>query len=360
MIEQLIEYLSQSERPLILMGAGCRQAAPDIIAFAERFDIPIQTTWNAIDLIAWDHRLFVGRPGIIATRGSNFIIQDCDLLLAIGARLDESTVGYKYDLFAPKAYKVLVDIDQGEALKIPNLDLFIHKDAQEFVTKLANAIPMKFRAWLKTCREWKAAYHLEGITTTYELVENLSNNLPDDAILILGSSTTAVSLFCAGFRQKKGQRVMLSSCGLGSMGATIPFFIGVALASGKHVVAVDGDGSFMQNIQELEVVRRLNLPITFYVINNGGYAAIRNSQMRAFGRKSGADLASGLTLPNIQGVVNAFRVWSKDYAPGEYKVYDSPIVIEVNAPHDEVMVPRVMFDGRGNYSDMWPYESETK
>jgi acetolactate synthase-1/2/3 large subunit len=363
-ISELIAHLQQSERPLILMGAGARDAASDIIAFAERFDIPIQTTWNAIDLIPWEHRLFVGRPGAVACRGANFVIQNCDLLIAIGARLDEGTIAYKYDLFAPKAKKVLVDIDRGEALKIPNLDLFIHADAGVFIREMiafADSTPEWYdiperHAWPAQCQKWFSRYFLEGTGGTYELVENLSNNLPSDAILILGSSTTAVSLFCAGFRQKKGQRVILSSCGLGSMGATIPGAVGVALASGKHVTVIDGDGSFMQNIQELEVVRRLYLPITFYVINNGGYASIRNAQKRAFDRVSGADLASGLTLPNIQAIADAFRIMSCDYEPGVYLDCNFPTVIEVKAPHDELIIPRVMFDGRGNLGDLWPYK----
>jgi acetolactate synthase-1/2/3 large subunit len=364
-IDTLLEYLQSSERPLILMGAGARQAAPDIIAFAECFDIPIQTTWNAIDLIPWSHRLFVGRPGAVACRGANFVIQECDLLIAIGARLDEGTVAYKYNLFAPKAKKVLVDIDPGEPLKIPNLDLFIHADAGEFIKQIEEPFFQSEKwggtGWLEQCLKEFLMCHLEGTGGTYELVENLSNNLPADAILILGSSTTAVSLFCAGFRQKKGQRVILSSCGLGSMGATIPGAVGVALASGKHVTVIDGDGSFMQNIQELEVVRRLYLPITFYVINNGGYASIRNAQKRAFDRVSGADIATGLTLPNIQELAFAFRIVSSDYVPGEYAEHDFPEIIEVNVPHDEIIAPRVMFDGRGNLGDMWPYkESEIK
>lgn len=344
MIDKLLEYLQSAQRPVILMGAGAREAADEIVAFAECFDIPILTTWNAIDLIPWEHRLFIGRPGIVATRGSNFIVQECDFLLAIGARLDVQTIAWDYSKFAPRAKKMMVDIDIGELLKVPNLDLFIHQDAKEFIREL-DTLPfcrLPWRGWLEQCQAWKAQYTLEGDTISYQLMNRLSDKLTAADILIIGTSCMTVHIFCAGFRNKKGQKVLLAMCGLGSMGVVIPMAVGVALASSKHVVCVDGDGSFMQNIQELEVVRRLNLPITFYVVNNGGYASIRGTESRTFGRLAGSDESSGLTLPDIRKVAEAFGCGDK--------------VIVIDAPHDEVLKPRVVFDGRGNLGDMWPYK----
>jgi len=130
-----------------------------------------------------------------------------------------------------------------------------------------------------------------------------------------------------------GQRFILSSCGLGSMGSALSVAIGAAIASGKPVVMVDGDGSFMQNIHELEVVRRLNLPITIYVICNGGYASIRSSEMRAFGRTSGRE-----TIPDIRKLADVFGVR-----------------VNIIETEDETLIPRVMFDGRGSLENMWPY-----
>lgn len=359
-IKELVSLLKVSTKPIILMGGGARDASKEIILFAVLHDIPIQTTWNAIDVISWEHTHFVGRPGIIAPRGANFSIQNCDLLIAIGARLDPSTIAFKYEKFAPKAKKVLVDIDSGEAKKIPNLDLFIHTTAMKFIKDLEdNKIEYKYTDWLKQCQEWKSKYTLEGKTVSYELLNNLSDNMSSDDILVL--STTGMvggSIFPSGFRQKSGQRIILSSCGLGSMGAGTPSAIGVAIASGKKVVCVDGDGSFMQNVQELEVVFRLHLPITFFVVRNGGYASIRNSEQRAFGRLAGADMSSGLTLPLIVNIAEAFSIQSYVYEPKRIKEYlsNEPKVIEVLAPHDELLIPRVLPDGRGSLEDMWPYE----
>ena len=334
-MNRVIELLKTSTRPLILLGAGAREAAPDIIKFCERWQIPMETTWNAVDLVPYDHPLFIGRPGIIATRGSNKAIQNCDLLIAIGARLDPPTVAWDYSKFAPLAKKVLVDIDTGESLKIPNLDVFIHMDAGKFIEELSQKRydSVSIFEWLIQCAEWKQS-RLEGTTTTYQLMNELSDCLPYDEIIVVNCGCMAVNIFCAGFRNKTGQRYIMSSCGLGSMGAAIPVAIGAAIASGKHVTCIDGDGSFMQNIQELEVVKRLNLPITFYIINNGGYASIHNTERRNFGRTKVLE-----TMPDIHSLCDVFGVnfW------------------EVIAEKDEQLLPRVIV-GEGSLDRMYPYD----
>lgn len=334
-MNKVSEWLASSSRPLILLGAGARESINEIMEFASRWRIPVQTTWNAVDLVPFAHPLFCGRPGIVATRGSNWTIQACDFLLAIGARLDQPTIAYDYDNFAPHAKKVMVDVDISESLKIPNLDEFVHMDAGAFIREL-NIKPYKVSSneWIDQCTEWKKT-RLEGNTTTFQLMDDLSDNLPEDAIIVMGCSNMAVNIFCAGFRNKAGQRFIMSSCGLGSMGSAVPVSIGVAFASGKRVTVIEGDGSIMQNVQELEVISRLNLPITIYVIDNGGYASIRNSEFRAFARTAGSE-----TVPDLWQLATAFRV---------------PLKI-ISAERDELPIPRVMFDGRGNLGDMYPYE----
>lgn len=318
-------------KPLFLLGAGARESASEIVAFAEKYGIPMETTWNAVDLVPYDHPLFVGRPGITATRGSNLCIQNCDTLIALGARLDPLTIAYKYDKFAPNAYKELVDIDIAEGLKFPVHIGFKHMDCGEYIRRLQ---PLESSAeWLTQCQEWKKT-RLEGTTPTYELMSLLSDTLPDDAILVVGCSSIAVNVFCAGFRNKKGQRYIMSSCGLGTMGAGLPVAVGVAIASGKRVTLVESDGSLMQNVQELETIHRLNLPIDIYILNNGGYASIYSSEMRAFGRTARLE-----SIPDLNKVASAFGV---------------PIHV-IKTPIDEPLKPRVMFDGRGCLEDMWPY-----
>jgi acetolactate synthase I/II/III large subunit len=351
---ELIQKLSEIQRPVILMGAGARGAASDIIRFAKERDIPILTTWNAIDLIDWDNPLFIGRPGIVATRAANFAVQECDLLLSIGARLAVSTIAFEYEKFAPNAIKVLVDIDRGEAMKIPNLDMFINMDSFEFIRELSEHEFISYLDWLEKCQEWKSEYGLEGKTTTFQLCETLSNVMtPDDVIVFDNAGSAGGSIFPAFFKQKKGQRVIMSSCGLGSMGGGIPSAIGVALASKKRTILIEGDGSFCQCMQELEVIKRLNLNITMFIIENRGYASIRSSEMRAFGR-----VGEGLSFPIINRIASAFDICYSHYNPLSINYYlrqTDPMVVVVHAPGDEFPIPRVMFDGKGSLENMYPY-----
>jgi acetolactate synthase I/II/III large subunit len=362
MTTNLQTLLHNSVAPLFLLGAGSRNVSEEIISFAEKYSIPILTTWNAIDVVDYEHPNFMGRPGIVACRGGNIILQYCDLLIAIGARLDQSTIAFRYDKLSPRAKKVMVGTETGEFNKIaPYLDLAIQETSKEFIQKLyetTNELP-DYSGWLKTCKELKNRFGVEGKTTTYQLCETLSKILDKDAVIVFSNSgTTGGAIFPAFFKQKKGQRIIMSSCGLGSMGSGIPAAIGTAIACKKNVVCVDGDGSFMQNVQELEVVRRLNLPITFFVVENGGYASIRDSEMRGFGRTAGADKDSGMTLPNIKAIVNAFGIPCNDYSPEPTTLYDGPRVFIVHSPHDEALIPRViMNDGRGCLEDMFPYEN---
>lgn len=351
----LAQRIEMSSRPLFLLGAGAREAAPQIIAFCEAHRIPMQTTWNAIDLVPYEHPLFVGRLGIVATRGANKAVQACDLLVSIGARLDEPTIAYNYNNFAPDAYKVLVDIDIGENLKIPNLDLFIHEDAAEFIRTLRILYDTP-QEWLDQCAAWKRD-RLEGDTLTYLLLDELNKYLPDDCVIVQDCGCMAVNIVCAGFHNKAGQRFIMSSCGLGSMGAALPVAIGAALASGKRVFVICGDGSFMQNSQELETLRRLNLPVTVFVINNKIYASIHGSELRAFGRTR-----SGESIPDILQLAEAYKVKAYGMPSAflfNWKLIDNdlPKVIVFDAPADEQALPRVFpQDAGGGLERMYPYE----
>jgi acetolactate synthase-1/2/3 large subunit len=364
-VPELLDLWTGSSRPVILMGAGARKASSEIICFAQKWEIPILTTWNAIDVIEWEHPLFIGRPGIVATRAANNTLHNCDLLLSIGARLDPNTIAFNYEKMAPRAKIVLVDIDLSEALKIPNLDLFVHMDSLEFIQELSKHEFISYMDWLKQCTLWKHTFGPEGSTTTFQLCEELGKSLTYEDVLVLDTSGTGGgTIFPAFFKQPKGLRVILSSCGLGSMGAGIPSAIGVALASGKRVIMVGGDGSFCQCMQELEVVHRLNLNIVMFIIENGGYASTRSSEMRAFGREG-----EGRSFPNILDIAMAFKINSDElfypkrgymkYFWDVFSSFHGPRLFVVHAPHEELAFPRVLFDGKGHLGNMAPY-SEIK
>jgi acetolactate synthase-1/2/3 large subunit len=322
LVDETIRALNQSERPMLLAGNGIRlaRAEKEFLKLVEVLDIPVEATWLAIDLIADDHPLFVGRPGSLAPRGANFALQNSDFLLALGARLDRVITGYSPERFARAAHKVMVDIDPAELAKMgDSIQTKVQADAGEFIRALLRRkgeIQRKDRSpWKQRCVDWKVRYPViqaehrkpEGAVSMYHLAEALQDVLPGNTPIVSGSSGSAIELFLLALRVKSGQRIFHTTA-LGSMGYGIAASIGVSMANGRcPVVCVDGDGGFQFNIQELETVSRLKLPITFFVLNNGGYASIRASQTNFFGApRIGCSSETGQSLPDITKVAQAY------------------------------------------------------
>jgi acetolactate synthase I/II/III large subunit len=322
LVGEAIRALNASDRPMILVGNGVRlaRAEKEFLELIELLDVPVEATWLAIDLIADDHPLFVGRPGSLAPRGANFAIQNCDFLLTLGARLDRVITGYSPERLARGAHKVMVDIDPAELGKMgDSIQTKVQADAGEFMRALLrrkSEIQPKDRSpWKQRCAEWKIRYPViqaehrkpEGLVSMYHLAEALQDVLPDNTPIVSGSSGSAIELFLLALRVKPGQRVFHTTA-LGSMGFGIAASIGVCMANGRRpVVCVDGDGGFQFNIQELETVARLQLPITFFVLNNDGYASIRISQTAFFGSpRIGSNRETGQSLPDVGKVAQAY------------------------------------------------------
>jgi acetolactate synthase-1/2/3 large subunit len=320
---KLVKLINKSRRPVILAGNGVRLAGA-VEKFRElilKLAIPVLTTWKAIDLLPEDHSLYMGRPGAIGQRGANFVQQNADLILCIGARLDTGQVAFSYKNFARSAKKVIVDVDQKEIDKIDaNIDLEFNVDAGLFLDGLGrrtSKIHVNAMQWLARCREWKAKYPVmlgefktpERLVNTYALVDILSELLTATDVIVPGSSGSCSEITMQAFRVKEGQR-MFNSPGLGSMGFGIPASIGACIASGKkRTVCLIGDGGFQHNIQELELLKRYDLPIKLFVLNNNAYASIRATQNRFFkGNLVACDPASGLTLPDTLKVAHAYGV----------------------------------------------------
>ncbi len=319
-VEKVVRSLTQASRPVILIGNGVRiaDAYEDILQLIERLEIPVMTTWMGIDLIPYDHKLFVGSPGSIASRGANFALQNADWLLAIGARMDMAMIGYAPEKLARAAYKIMVDIDEHEIKKLKSaINLPVQMDAKEFLhlfkQKTENINIRDHSRWLLKCKEWKNKYPVilpehrqQQQLSSYFFTEILADELSNNDLIAPGSSGVAVEIFFQAFKVKSGQRI-IHDRGLGSMGFALPASIGACLASGrKRTISVDGDGSFQLNIQELETVARLKLPLKIFVINNDGYASIRASQQKYFGRLTGADASSGITFPDLVKVASAY------------------------------------------------------
>ena len=359
-----IEHLNQAERPMLLIGNGIRlaRAEAEMEQLLRALDIPAEVTWLAIDMMADDDPLYVGRPGTIAQRGANFAIQNCDYLLSIGARQDRVVTGFSPAGFAREAYKVMVDIDPTELAK---MDGVIHTpvcaDAGDFIRELLaqqSKIVRKPRSeWKQRCAAWRTLYPLvlpehktPGRISVYNFAEVMSGVLNEGDFIVSGSSGTGIELFLLAFRVKKGQRIFHTTA-LGSMGFGIPASIGACLGGGgRQTVCVDGDGGFQFNIQELETVKRLNLPIKFFVLNNEGYGSIRASQKVFFGETIiGCDEATGQTLPDVRRVAEAYGVktdviLSQDNLADEIRrvlATPGPVVCDVHIVLDEVRQPRL-------------------
>ncbi len=389
-VSRLIEKLNQAERPLLLIGNGIRlsRSEAEIEQLLRTLDIPAEVTWLAIDLMADDDPLYVGRPGSIAQRGANFAIQNCDFLLSIGARLDRVVTGYAPEGFARAAFKAMVDIDPTELKKMGDtIHIPICADAGDFMRAMlaqASSIEKKDRSdWKRRCADWRTRYPLvlpehkvsEGRVSVYNFAEVMSGILKQGDYYISGSSGTGIELCLLAFRTKRGQRIFHTTA-LGSMGFGIAASIGAGIVAfetdpQRNVVCVDGDGGFQFNIQELETIRRLNLPVKFFVLNNEGYGSIRASQAAFFGAaRIGCDAATGQTLPDLRRVAEAYGI-ATDVISSQRNLADEirrvlatpgPVVCDVHIVLDEVRQPRLssvqLPDGSfvsKPLEDLWPF-----
>ncbi len=384
-VERTIELLNNSQRPVILAGRGIRMAnAVEVFnEIVNILGIPVLTTWRFADGIEESHPLFFGRPGSIASRYANFIQQNSDFILVLGARLDLPQVGYDYKNFAKNAKKVVVDIEDNEIKKInTQIDVSFNGDVGDFLScllsmkKKIKKVDRSF--WLKKCSEWKEKYPVilreyyktSKYINTYVFIDVLSDLLTNDDNIVPDSSGSASEITYQAFKIKKGQR-LINSPGLGSMGFGIPQSIGVCLASGRRTICITGDGALQHNIQELETIKRHNLPIKIFVLNNNGYSAIRNTHRRFFeGRLVCCDPSSGLTLPDTLKIGQAYGFKTYKILNGENlkenikQVLESegPVVCELIIDPELQIAPRIMSkklpDGSmvsGALEDMWPF-----
>jgi len=313
MYKEILNQLKNAQKPIIFVGNGVRLAHAEeyLYKLLEDLQIPILTTWRSMDLFEETHPLYVGRPGGIGERGGNTTLQTCDFLLCLGCRLDLASVAFDYKNFAPKATKIVVDIDAAELSKLDFPRTIIQEDLKDFLFELGR-MRLKYQneEWLAKCKE----LHDQPIETIksdklslYQFIEQITPYLEDKTVVV-GSSGTISEVFCQSFKVPKGCRIIQSN-GLGSMGFGLPAAIGVHYASGKPVIMLDGDGSFAMNTQELSLVAGAKLPIAMIIINNGGYVSIRNTQdSLCEGRQLGVDNKHGLYLPNYERIANSYNI----------------------------------------------------
>jgi acetolactate synthase-1/2/3 large subunit len=384
-VKRTIELLNSAERPVVFIGNGVRlgHARAEMRALIERLGLPVLTTWPAHDMVPDDHPLMIGRPGPVAPRGANFALQNSDWLLSLGARLDLVVTGYSPQNFARAAKKIMVDIDAAELRKMGDtVHVPVCADVRAFIvemTRQLGAVKIRDRAvWKRRCVEWKTKFsvvapeyrNLTSGVSTYVLAEAISAASGPDDVIVSGSSGAGIEIFCLAATLVEGQRLFLTTA-LGAMGNGLPALVGACLAHGRRrTIGVDGDGGLQLNIQELQTISRLQLPIKLFVLNNDGYASIRTSQTRYFNRLAGADATSGVTLPELRSVVEAYGLshakidTDRDLVSRVRALLDAPgpLVIEVMTPREEPRAPSLSSMRKPDGSmvskpleDLWPF-----
>lgn len=321
--KEIINRIEKAERPVILAGSGIRLsgAHSDFLKMIDLLKIPVTTAWNAHDVLYDDHPYYFGRPGSVGDRPGNFVIQNSDLLMVLGCRLNIRQIGYNWQSFAREAYKILVDIDELELQKPTiNIDLPVHADLKDYLRQMLDILEGKTLeekdGWIRWCKERKSRYPVvlkeywvrKNLVNPYCFMHSLSQHLPEGQITVTGDGTACVTSFQA-MTIKKGQRLYTNS-GCAPMGYDLPAAIGACVASGgEKIVCLAGDGSIMLNLQELETIVFNQYPIKIFILNNNGYHSIRQTQDTFFGEPHvGCDPESGLGFPDFGKVAQGFGI----------------------------------------------------
>ena len=317
----LVRKIGEAKAPLVLAGTGINlgRATDKLLKFLDKYRIPVVTAWNANDTVAYDNPYYAGMPGTVGIRSGNFAVQNCDLLISLGCRMNIRMIGYTHHDFARNAFKVMVDIDPRELHKpTVKADLPIHADVNDFLDKMLT-VPYepqaKHEKWVEWCRGLlyrfpavRSDHHKDGLINPYVFIDMLFNDLDSSDRIICGNGAACVITFQAA-KIKQGQR-MFTNSGCAAMGYGFPAALGVAVSdNSRRTICIDGDGSVMMNLQELATVAYNRLNIKLFILNNNGYLSIRQTQRNLFKPPFvGIDSDSGVGFPDFEKLAAAFGI----------------------------------------------------
>lgn len=320
--EKLLNIISNAQAPLLMVGSAVQysRSADSFLQLVNKLKIPVVAAWAANDIIAYEHSNFIGIPGTLGTRAGNFAVQNCDVLLSLGSRMNVRTVGYNKGNFAKNAYKMMVDICADE-LKKPTYepDWGICADVKEVIAALlycdyqVNDAHKKWSDWCRKLKERYAVvlpqYHNSNRNINpYVFTEQLFDYAANTDVMVCSNGSACVIPIQVG-KIKKGQRLICNS-GCAAMGYGLPAAMGAAFAMpNRRILCMEGDGSLMMNLQELATARYYHLNIKIFIYNNNGYHSIRQTQNNNFGGAyAGVNGESGVALPSYKAIAQAFDI----------------------------------------------------
>ena len=369
-VKETLELLKGADRPVILAGNGIKLAGAtqDFYRLLDILPVPVLTTWKTIDMLGEEDELYAGHPGGMGDRGANLILQSADLLICVGSRLDTSLTAFNEPHFGMSAKKIIVDIDPNELnrMKLEQVEVKLACDAGEFIRELSRAAGENaelqerngvWKIWNRQGHELRGKYpvvteehkNVQGVVSAYYFIDLLCKYTTAEDVIVPESSGAAGEITYQAFKPKRGQK-MKNAAGLGSMGFGLPYAIGACLANGgRRTILINGDGAFQMNIQELETLARLKLPVKIFIWNNQGYASIRSMQNNIFGGfQVASGESSGLTLPDTVRVAEAYGLRTfriSDNRQLEEQIErilnaEGPILCELLISPDETVSPR--------------------
>lgn len=340
-ISKVLEKIRNSKRPVLYAGNGIRLSGgyKEFTEAVEKLGIPVCTYWDSIDLIETDHPLYVGRGGNMGDRPGNFAVQNADLVLAVGNRLPIRVVGYNWSTWAREAEVIMVDIDPAELRKPTiHVEMPIHGDAKDFFEQINFMLKdcsepvFKDSEWISICQNWKRKYpvclerhknNTDGFANAYYAFDYISRKLLENSVTVTSNGTCCVAGHQSWFI-KKGSRFFNNNA-VASMGYGLPASIGACIANHKkQTLCLEGDGSIMMNLQELQTIVTNKLPIKIILINNQGYHSIRQTQNNLF--KDHCKIGIGpesndLSFPDYEKIAYAFDIpYFKAHSNEEVKI----------------------------------------
>ena len=384
---EVMARLASAERPVILAGTGVRCAGA-VAEFQEAVHLlgaPV-TTAHTHDIIPTGDLLYCGRPGIFGQRAANFVLQNADALLVLGSSLHIRQISYNWKTFASRAFKMRVDIDPAELAKpLVPVDLPIRCDLKIFLRELIRQLKhggvdgSRHFGWVAWCRERVERYpvvqdhyrHHRLPLNPYYFYEQLFQRLAGDDVVVCANGSSFIMPYQVA--RITGDQRLIANSGSASMGYDLPAAIGAAVArDGRRVICLSGDGSIQFNIQELQTIAHHHLPVKIFLLNNGGYRSIRDTQVHFFGQTIGESTDSGVSFPDFGRVAQAYGIpYSRVAGANDFDNIDhrlaapGPALCEVVVDPHQSYEPRVksreLPDGAivsPALEDMFPYLSQ--